>query len=46
MSSSPALICLNLAFVYDDQNSGYNELLQRDESTAHVQQCYRPLGKH
>jgi len=34
---------LNLAFVYDDDNSGYNELLQRDEATAHVQQIYRPV---
>jgi len=36
---------LNLAFVYDDDNSGYNELLQRDETTAHVAQCYRAATK-
>ena len=33
---------LGLAFVYDDDHAGYNELLQREEKSPHISQSYRP----
>jgi hypothetical protein len=33
---------LGLAFIYDSEHSGYNELLQRDEKSPHISQSYRP----
>ncbi len=32
---------LGLAFVYDDEKGGYNELLQRDEKASHIGHAYR-----
>ena len=33
---------LGLAFIYDNENTGYNELLQRDEKTPRLSDAYRP----
>jgi hypothetical protein len=32
---------LGLAFVYDDEQGGYNELLQRDEKAPRIGEAYR-----
>jgi hypothetical protein len=32
---------LGLAFVYDDESTGYNELLQRDEHSPQASRVYR-----